>query len=105
MPRKPKDIPPQIADDPNERERWGWRNLLLDFDENAEQSPLVERVNRLPQDERTLLLKWLFHGSYSELARRYSCSPAWLAKRIRGIVVKLGIERLEIPNKYRKNDL
>lgn len=93
MPRKPKDIPIAIHDDPADRERWEWKNLLLDFAENTEQSVLVERVNRLPQDERTLLLKWVYYGSFSELARRYSCSPAWLAKRIRLIVAKLEISR------------
>lgn len=65
------------------------RDLDQEFRENEEQSPLVEAVNKLPTDERYILLVWLYCGTLAATARHFRVSESLMRRKMQIIKDKI----------------
>ena len=56
------------------------------FTANYNDTPQVDRLNKLAPQEKRMLLTFLHYGNYVKTARHYKCSANWIGKRIRKIL-------------------
>lgn len=63
--------------------------LDLDFKENLEDSPLVAAVNKLPTDDRHILLVWLHCGTVVGTAEHFHVGDEYMRRRIKKIIKEI----------------
>lgn len=72
-----------------ETEKQSLEEMNEDFRQNENENPLIEKYNRLNNEEQHLLLLWLHYQSFTYLGKRYNCSASWMSKKIKKIISKI----------------